>query len=143
MGTRTTLLKQLNDADLLFLPEAKITPVPKGPNGGPVRRVGANAQRPHHFTHRPSANPLSVEENKIISPLQALHDTCRSKRWNPPIFLFNRERKNGIDGFVFTVQLPQFNLVIGPNMNTWNQDREVARNLAAEACLNVVRAMSQ
>mmetsp|Transcript_10731 Transcript_10731/g.13413 ORF Transcript_10731/g.13413 Transcript_10731/m.13413 type:complete len:149 (-) Transcript_10731:270-716(-) len=147
MSTRANLIKDLLDAEVLFTPQARVplkrqngNQSPPG-SGPPVGRSTGQQTRNHPYA-KTGASGTRIKSDKLISPLQALYDTCRQKQWSEPIFLFNRERKNGVNGFVFTVQLPQFNMVIGPNMNTWNQDREVARNLAAESCLNVVRAMS-
>lgn len=75
---------------------------------------------------------ISVGDMKVFSPVQALYDFCKQKGWaTEGLFWFDRSRKNGVEGYNWTIRILQYDITIGPSEHTWNPDKYVYLSLTS------------
>lgn len=122
MPNRTKLIAELIEAGALFVKAASSIRFA----GDERKTVASHAME--------ISDGVSVGDMKVLSPVQALYDYCKEKSWaTDGLFWFDRSRRNGIDGYNWTVRILQYDVSIGPSDHTWNPDKYVYALLSSLA----------
>lgn len=73
------------------------------------------------------------------NPVTAFNNMCNERGWTQVKFWFVREPRNNMNGYQWVINVQDVGLTIEPKPRSWNVDMNIAKNLAAENAVSVLK----